>query len=186
MTRPHGYPGGKSRKILNRIRGRERIYLERNGVRLVRTYVEHVKQLKDPQAFYDLQCAAMLCEELWILRECVYAGMSLNAASNRKPPISLLALHEMDMDRKLAMMEFAVDNGASLIRCHETDVAAFNVTAEVEAELGKLKAVAKQRRLDEKERARYEHLDLVHDLLLDAKVPALRVEGIAVFRMDDI
>lgn len=186
MTRPHGSPGGKSRKVLNGIRNKDRIYLHRNGPRMVWTYVEHVKRLNDPQAFYDLQCAAVLCEELWILRECVYAGMSLNASDGRKPPLSFLALHEMDLDAKLAMMEFAIANGANLRRVHETSVAAVNVTAEVESELTTLKMLASTRQLDQREQARYEHLDLMHELLLDAKVPALRTEGSAVFRMDDI
>lgn len=183
MTRPRWNSSGESREFLKQTHRAQLKNPLFKGQGEIWRHVQHVRKSNSPCEYYALQCAAFLSEELWILKACTKAGMRLNAPSGYKPPISLLALHEMGMDMKLAMMTFAINNGASLVRCHEKDVAALNVTAEVEDALRNLREKDK---LCPSEHKEYEHLELMHDLLLDAKVPALRHEGVAIFRMDDI
>ena len=148
----------------------------------VRSVRGHVRRALDERRG-SLKTAAATCGCVWILSQCLEAGMSMRTRPGHLPLLAEVGLSAADVDTKIEMMALLVGAGADRHELFTTDMVSLSVSALLLERVEQLKRRKEQTR--ETQRTIFE-LELLLDVLAEADMPPHRHVGNEIFRMDDI
>lgn len=130
----------------------------------------------------QLKTAAAKCCCVWILAQCLEAGMSVRTRPGHLPLLAEVGLSSADVDTKIEMMALLVDAGADRNELFTTDMVSLSVSALI---LERIEQLKRREQKSETVHTIFE-LEQLLDVLTEADMPPLRHVGNEIFRMDDI